>query len=308
VAIPVALSDIAASQRGLVTRAQALASGLTPSALLRRVRSGDLVAVHPNVYRVPGAPVAWEQRAVAAALAAGPRAAVSHRAAARIWRLLDLDAPIEIVVPRARGPRLAGVVVHRSTDLTAAHVTVRDGITVTKPLRTMVDLGAVVPWWLVRESLDAGVANKLFSVAAVDAERERLARCGRDGCGVLLLALERSTLTTQSRTKLEARFARLSRRFGLPHAEFQHRVRDHGRFLGQVDFAYPDLRIAIEVDGWETHGSPTAMTADYVRQNKLIAAGWVVLRFTWHQVTHEQAAVAAVVRAALDTAHAGIRR
>ena len=263
--------------------------------------------MHPGVYRIPGAPVTWEQRALAAVLAAGAGAALSHRAAARIWRLLDVDAPVEIVVPRARGPRLAGVIVHRSTDLVARHVTVRDGIPVTNPLRTMVDLGAVVPWWLVRESLDAGVANKLFTVAAVEAERLRLAERGRDGCGVLAMALDRSTLSARTRTKLEARYARLCRRFGLPTATFQHRVYADGRFLGQVDFAYIDLRLAIEVDGWETHGTPTAMAADYVRQNNLIGAGWVVLRFTWHQVSHEQAAVAAVVRSALDAARSGNR-
>ena len=75
-----------------------------------------------------------------------------------------------------------------------------------------------------------------------------------------------------------------------------------------MDFAYPTLRVAIEVDGWETHGSPTAMAADDVRQNKLISAGWIVLRFTWHQVTHEQAEVAAAVRAALDGATSGNRK
>lgn len=306
-ALPVALTDIAARQRGLVTRRQAR-SHLSASALHRRITSGELAVVHPGVYAVPGSPRTWEQRAHAAALAVAPHGALSHRSAARVWRLLDVDDGIEVVVPRSRGPLLHGVVVHRSVDLLASHITVRDALPVTKPLRTMVDLGAVVPWWLVREALDAGVASKLFTVAAVDAERERLSACGRDGCGVLRVVLERSTLTTRSRTKLEARFARLARRHALPAAEFQHRVYAGGRFLGQVDFAYPALKVAIEVDGWETHGAPTAMAADYVRQNKLINAGWIVLRFTWHQVTHEQADVAAVVRSALDGARSGDRK
>jgi very-short-patch-repair endonuclease len=306
VALPVAVTVVAARQRGLITREQCLANGLTRSSLQRRL-GRDLLVVHPGVYRIPGAPVTWEQRALAAVLAVSPYGALSHRSAAVAWNLLSIDAPIEVVVPRGNHPDLDGVIVHRSVDLAREHMTMRDGTWMTNPLRTMVDLGAVVPWWLVREALDSGVANKLFTVTAVAAERSRLAACGRDGCGVLAVALERSLLTDRMRSKLEARFARLCRRHGLPTAAFQHRVYEDDRFLGQVDFAYPELKIAIEVDGMETHGSPTAVEADYARQNRLVAAGWIVIRFTWFQVSRRQAEVASIVRRTLDRVGPGFR-
>jgi very-short-patch-repair endonuclease len=90
--------------------------------------------------------------------------------------------------------------------------------------------------------------------------------------------------------------ARLLRDGGLPPAQFQFVVcTPDGRFLAEVDFAYPELLLAIEVDGYDTHGSPRAMAKDFVRQNGLVPFRWHVLRFTWYQVVRQPRAVAATI-------------
>jgi very-short-patch-repair endonuclease len=239
-------------------------------------------------------------------LAVDPDGVVSFRSAGWIWGLLPgEDAAVEVTVPRSRGPRLVGVEVHRSRDLVPAHTTMRQGIPVTNPLRTMVDLGAVLSCWLVEDALDRGLTARLFTVAAVEWLLHDVARPGRRGCGVLRQVLDERALGRERPDGLlEPRMARVLRSHGLPPAAFQQPVPEAG---ARVDFAYPDVRLAIEVDGYATHGSPRAMAADFERQNRLAAVGWVVLRFTWRQVVQQPAAVAQAVRTALGTPIAGER-
>ena len=70
---------------------------------------------------------------------------------------------------------------------------------------------------------------------------------------------------------------------------------DGATFVAEVDFAYPEIRVAIEVDGWSVHGTPEAMSADFVRQNMLLRLGWTVIRFTWAQVMREPGYVASEI-------------
>jgi very-short-patch-repair endonuclease len=79
-------------------------------------------------------------------------------------------------------------------------------------------------------------------------------------------------------------------------------VRREGRFLGRVDVGYPDQRIAIELDGFATHGSPAALQRDLRRQNRIVLEGWLVLRFTWADVVERPGEVAATVARALGAA------
>ena len=101
---------------------------------------------------------------------------------------------------------------------------------------------------------------------------------------------------------LEPRMARLLKRHGLPLPKFQHNVHSAaGKWLARVDFAYPELRIAIEVDGWAAHASARRLDADLSRQNKLILEGWLVLRFSWKAVVLRPGEVATAISAALGT-------
>lgn len=125
----------------------------------------------------------------------------------------------------------------------------------------MVDLGAVLPAAAVEDALDRGLATRLFSVAAVEWMRKEVGRRGRDGAGVLGRVLDGRALgVAVPDGLLEPRMARLLRAAGLPDAVFQHVItRPDGSFLARVDFAYPELLLAIEVDGYEVHGPPRAI-------------------------------------------------
>jgi very-short-patch-repair endonuclease len=302
------LHELAARQHSVFSGAQAVAWGVSSDAVFRAVRRGRVIRLHANVFAFAGAPETWERSLLAAILAAGTGAVGSHRAAGRVWGLLPpTDDIVEITVSRGRLPRLRGVTVHRSKDLVTEQTTVRHRIPVTNPLRTMVDLAAVLPETEVEDALDAGLAYpSLFSVAAVEAMRSRLAQHGRAGTGVLRRVLEERALgDAVSDSKLERRMGELLRRAGLPAAVFHYAVHTPaGLFLAEVDFAYPELKLAIEVDGFEVHGTPRAMAKDFVRQNGLVPYGWRVLRFTWRQVTREPEMVAAAIRRTLEALQA----
>jgi hypothetical protein len=274
---------------------------VAPTTFDRWVAKGALVREQPGVVRIAGAPRTWEGRLLAAVLAAGAGSGASHRAAAVLWDGLD-EAPVEIVVPYGRFPRLVGdVIVHRTRDPLTLHR--RRGIPVTTPMRLLVDLGAVSSADVVETVLDRLEASRTLMIAAVEWELAAVARPGRRGSGPLRRVLDRrALLETPPDGMLEPRFARLLKRAGLPPAAFQFPV---GRF--EIDFAYPELLLAIEVDGYGPHSSRRAFQKDRDRQNVLVGSGWTVLRFTWADVVKRPEHVARTIAAAIVNAQARIR-
>ena len=235
---------------------------------------------------------------LAACLAAGPDAVASHRSAAQIWGLLD-DEPgtVDIAVSRSLDHRLHGVVVHRATDLRADDTTIRYGIPCTNPMRTLVDLAAVAPVGLTAHALDRARHQRLVTLLGVRRALDRVARKGRRGVRVVRQLLDERVDLPRPSGVFEARFAALVQRFSLPMPVPEHDVHgDDHRWIGRVDFAYPDARLFIELDGLESHGSGPALQRDLARQNALVDAGWQPLRYTWLDLTLRDAAVAAEVR------------
>jgi very-short-patch-repair endonuclease len=297
-----AVARSAAAQHGVVTRGQILAYGGTPGVLKRWVAAGRLEVVGRSTYRLAGSPPTWEQRLLGAVFAAGPESAASHRSAARLWALTD-DRTLELTVSVRRAPVVPGVVVHRSSDIEMGDVVTRRGVPTTTPMRTLVDLGAVVSSRRVEDALDAALEHRLLTLAAVEGALGRLARRGRNGAGVLRDVLERRALGDRPPdSRLEPKMARLLAAYGIPRPQFQHEVRHGGRFVARLDFAYPEARLAVEVDGWGSHSSPRALQSDLERQNALVEMGWTVLRFTWHDVVRRPEAVARRVRRMLAPA------
>ena len=288
--IPKRINQRARVQHGLVSRGQLTDAGVAERTLGHWLETGRLERVHAGVYRLAGAPITWEQQAMAAVL--GSTAVLSHRAAARLWGLADHDE-FEITTAGAR-PRRGGVVVHRSGDLAERHATRRRGIPVTTPMRTLVDLGAVDKEG-VADALERAVIARVCSIVALERVLDDVARKARRGAGVLRKVLdERALGRARPDGLLESRMARLLREAGLPEPVFQHHVGRH-----RIDFAYPEVKLAIEVDGFEVHGTPQAFQRDLARQNRLVAAGWRVLRFTWLDVVRRPEWVAAQVGATL---------
>ncbi|HEX4904351.1 MAG TPA: type IV toxin-antitoxin system AbiEi family antitoxin domain-containing protein [Acidimicrobiales bacterium] len=300
------IGALAARQHGAVSRRQLLAAGASRHAIDWAVTAGDLIRVQPAVYVTAGAPRTWRQALMVAVLAAGPGACVSHRAAAILLAIAHRDAPelVEISVPRPLSGRIVGVIVHRGLDLTQEYVTIVDGIPCTGPHRTLVDLGAVESYGTVKDALERTLQGKLCTLRAVEWALAMLSERGRAGCGVIRLVLTDRELRARSphRGLLEPRYAGLSKRFSLPAYHYQHKVFDAaGKLVAQIDFAYPDLKVGIEVDGFETHGTPDAMQKDFERDDMLeLDYGWRIIHFTWHQVLKRPDYVARRVRQLLD--------
>jgi hypothetical protein len=297
------ISALAARQRGLITHGQARAAGLSGDAIRRRLSSGLWERVHFGVSRVAGAPRTWEQDLLAACLAAGPGAAGSHRAAAWSWELDGIDElVVEIATPRPTRRSLDGVIVHRSTSLNATAIVDRDGIPVTNPHRTLLDLGAVAPRWVVERAVDHALGKRLVTLDGLGAVLEADGGNGRRGAGTLREVLRvRSIPEDVTDSVLEARMLRLLRASGVPLPIPQFDVRRGPVFVARVDFAYPELRLAIEVDGYERHASHAAFAHDRARQNALVELGWTVLRFTWDDVVHRPEHVVATILRLLGT-------
>ncbi|MGI9022004.1 MAG: type IV toxin-antitoxin system AbiEi family antitoxin domain-containing protein [Acidimicrobiales bacterium] len=301
------LRATAKAQMALFTLEQARAAGYSPRQVQYRRETGEWDQVHPSVYCVAGVPDSWERRLLAASLAAGPGAVASHRAAARVWGVVEADCPtVELSVPPGRTHRLEGVVVHRSTDLLPFHVVRKDGLAVTTPARTILDLGSVRGAKAVERALDLALSRRLVTLNELRVALDFVARRGRRGAGVLRSLLdERSAAAGLAESVLEARMLRLCRQQGLPEPVCQHEVRSGARLVGRIDFAYVDHLVAIELDGYESHSSLDAFRRDRARQNDLVAMGWTVLRFTWDDVTHHPARVAhsvlSVLRAQSNT-------
>ncbi len=130
--------------------------------------------------------------------------------------------------------------------------------------------------------------------------REELARRGRNGTGVVQRVFDERLLRgADEDSALELRLLRIVRRFGLPPITFQHEVWHEGRFVARLDAAYPERRVAIEVDGFASHSSPEAFQRDRERQNVLSVLGWTVLRFTHHHLVRRHAHVADTISSVL---------
>lgn len=298
-----AIDRLAQAQHGLVTSEQAV-KALGPGRKDRWVAGGRLISTQPRVFRVAGAPQTWHQEVLGAALAT--QGTVSHRSAAELWGLIQPAGYVEVTVPPDRTPALRPpAILHRVADLHPELAVERSGMRITDAVRTVIDLGLVLPTWAVRDALSRGLTSRLFAITEVDRLRDALGRKGRNGTGVMREILEaRLLLASPEESVLEARFHEIVRRHDLPPLSIQHEVWHAGRFIARIDAAYPERQLAIEVDGYSAHSSPDAFQRDRTRQNRLVALGWTVLRFTWADVVQRPAAVAQMIREALAQASA----
>lgn len=197
----------------------------------------------------------------------------------------------EVSTPRSL--RSWSVVVHRV--MPEAQATKKRGIPLTGIDRTLLDLAGVLERHHLEVALDDALNRRLTTLASLESAILSHARKGRPGSGALRpLIKSRRALASVPESALETRFLGLLRAAQLPAPVTQYEIRDGGRFVGRVDFAYPDLRIAIEADGFRHHSNRDAWQRDLQRRNRLTAAGWSILHVTWrdleqrsHQLVHE---------------------
>ena len=227
---------------------------------------------------------------MAALLACGEGAVLSHRSAALVWELrIAAAAVVDVIVPRPRHAR-PGMAIHRPRALDVRDVTVHDGFPVTTVTRTVCDLAASVSRQRLDDLWDAAARRGLLDVQRA----AELCRRGRKGSRNVrrLVALAREP--DQTRSELEQAFAAVCRAHNVPLPSFNVSV------LGfEVDAYWPEAGLIVELDGYEFHKSRRAFERDRARDAALTAAGYRVLRFTWRKLKHAGSDVGATVRRAL---------
>src|SRR5918992_2337338 len=241
-AMDMEIATLAAAQHGVVTRAQLRALGMSASAITRSANVGRLHRVHHGVFAVGPPVLTTEGRWMAAALAAGDGAVVSHATAAAAWDLRRLGSgAIHVTVPGDGGRRRrAGIRIHRST-LEPGDATTHRGIPITTPARTLIDLAATLRGRPLEQALDR--AEQLRIVDFADLRHRIAVRPGRPGSHALQAVLSRYTAgSTVTRSELEERFLALCDDHGLPRPEVNIRIEGF-----EVDFVWRDARVIVEV-------------------------------------------------------------
>jgi len=288
-----ALAAIATSQRGLVTRDQLLTLGLGRGAIAHRVSGGRLHRLHRGVYLVGHAAVPVLASELAAVLACSPDALLSHRSAAWLWRLARRpDGEIDVTVVGRNGGRRPGVRVHETRALEPFERAEREGIPVTTPARTLLDLAEMVSLRELERALDEARIRRLVRRSQLTGVLDR--RRGRNGAAALSALLDREGDPTLTRSEAEERMLALVRAARLPPPQVNSRAGGH-----EVDLLWAAQRLVVEVDGYAYHSSRAAFERDRLRDADLHAAGLQVMRFTWRQLLDGPEAVVARLAAAL---------
>jgi very-short-patch-repair endonuclease len=290
-----AIAALAARQRGVVSHDQLVAAGIGDGAIKRRLRAGRLHPVHRGVYLVGHPKPMQGAREIAAVLACGSGAVVSHRSAANLWRVLPYPphpGPIDITVRGRKPDSRSGLRIHCVKGLDRRDVRRVGGIPITSPARTLFDLAAVVSTSELERALaEAQVLRVVRPQDLVDqAERNQ----GRRGVRAFRAAVELPGAPPITRSEAERRFLRLVRAAGLPPPQVNARAGGY-----EVDFLWRGQRLVVEVDGYAYHANRRAFERDRERDAALAAAGYTVLRVTWRQLVNEPAAVVARLAAAL---------
>jgi very-short-patch-repair endonuclease len=285
---------LAERQHGVVARRQLLAAGITGKVVEKRLASGHLLLLHRGVYAVGHRQLRREGRWLAAVLAGGAGAALSHREAAALHGIRQSNrVKVDVTAPRRRPQR--GIDFHHAK-LDPCDVTTVDGIPTTTVARTLVDLANLVPRDHLAKALREAERMRLLDTRAIDQARARTG--GRHGAGdqALKQALDELAIlaTTLTRSHLEVAFLKLVRSAGLPTPRANVFIDTM-----QVDACWPDHRLVVELDGWANHHTRTAFQDDRTRDVRLTTAGYQVMRFTHADVTRRPAWVAQAVRQAL---------
>jgi very-short-patch-repair endonuclease len=271
---------VAEAQRGRISRQQLRAAGLSDRAIAHRVRTGRLTRLHRGVYVLGAAVEVPLGREIAALLACGEGAVLSHRSAAALWGLAAFDAkrPVDVIVPTARRPQ-EGIAFHR-TKLEPGDVRVKEHLRVTRPARTLLSLADAVDEAELERMAGEAVRRNLTN----ERELTEIAARSERGAARLRKVVERGPAFTRS--EAERRFLSLIRAARLPPPEVNARLAGH-----EVDFAWPARRLIVEVDGYAFHATRRAVEHDRRREADLDAAGFEVLRCTWRQITTEPEAL-----------------
>lgn len=286
------------SQFGVLSLDQARLAGASAQQVQRAVRAGRLERVARGVVRLAEAAPSFRQRLMVGQLQLGPSACVSHRGAAALYGLDGIREVVELSASWWR--HIPGAVVHERTRLGELEFVRMGPLVVTDPLFTLGDLGAVVDADVVERALESALRLGLVEETEVRAFARPWDWRGCRGIGVLQEVLDRRpTNAPPTGSDAETVCVQILRNAGEPDPVRQYELFDaEGRLVARIDFAYPELSFGWEVDGFEAHGTPAAMAYDLNRQNRILSAGFHLLRFTATDVYRRPAYVVRTIREA----------
>jgi very-short-patch-repair endonuclease len=296
------IAGLADTQHGVVARRQLLAIGLGEDAIDGRVWRGALHRLHPGVYAVGHRVTSREGRWMAAVLACGMGAVLSHRSAAALWEIRQLPSRA-IEVTTAAKSRSRGSIHRHFAALPADEVTTHLGVPVTTVPRTLFDLAAVSSTDAVEHALRESEHLRLHDRLSLP---DLLARYpGRRGCPTIRECLRRRVElpTGRARSWLELEFLPFLRRRGLPRPRLNAWLQIDGKSI-QVDCLWPG-GVVVELDGFAAHGTRIAFREDRARDRRLRVAGYGVTRIAPEQLDDEPEALAADLRVLLGADGAG---
>lgn len=299
-----AVLQLAAGQRLLISRRQCYAAGLNERQIRYRLQRKHWKQVHPHVFAVDcREPTDWEARVLAAVLSV-PGAVASHRTALWLHGVRTLGRPeqIELSAPNGCREQREGVLIHQHRDLPPADTTVAAGIPVTTCARGIIDLAGTVGPVERLEMMDEAIYAEATTRSQL-LHRARACRSGRAGVSQLIRALDRHG-ARRFRSWLEAEAARQWRAAGLPEPSWNVVVRDTRGRIGEVDALFPGGVVVVELDGLRFHSSQAQRRRDRARDRRLVLSGRVVLRFDWEDIVRRPHAVVDEIREAL-VAHPG---
>lgn len=272
-----AIAAIAGRQHGVVARRQLLASGLSAKAIRARIASGHLHRVNRGVYAVGHARLTPQGVLMAAVLACGPGAVVSHRTAADVHGLRIGGTSVEVSVASSgrRGP--GGVLLHQPRHLDRCDCSVVDGIPVTTVARTLVDVAAVVSRRRLERAFDEAERREKIDISAL---AEVCARSnGRRGVATLRALIAERRVVPETKEELEHRFIELLRAAGIPLPSCN--VLIEGVL---VDAVWPAEQLVVELDSYGFHRTRAQLERDHESTVKLQLSGWRVVRLTWRMM------------------------
>ena len=273
--------------------------GIPTSTLRRRVDDGIFVRIGRGILALPGTSTRPDALMRAAGRLMG--AVVSHQSAARLHGIGRFRVTEPTVTVHHRGTySFPGLVVHQSTDLMPEHVVRIDGMSVTSPERTIIDLAKVVGARRLAETVDQSLAAGVVDFERLAILFRALSRRGKKGMRVLSKIIEdRSDDEPVPESVLEYRFVQLLDGSGLPHPTRQFNAPWLDAIQGRVDFAYVSAQVVIEADSRRWHRLSAAFEADRRRDMAAQMEGWIVLRFTWEMIENDPRYVVQTVRTAL---------
>ena len=255
--------------------------------------------MHTGVYLVGHALLSREGRFMAAVLACGDGAVLSHGSAAELWGLTQsMGRRVDVTAPNRRGRMPTGIVAHRDGALCLGDRTRRNGIPCTTVARSLLDLAATVSVWDLRKAIAEAEVLGLLRIAEI---RQLIRRCrGRRGVARLRLCIDEiDPSTRRTRSELERMFLGLCKHAGLPRPEVNVPLEAAGLRL-RPDFLWRDFRLIIETDSRKFHGTASAFELDRQREQRFFAAGWQVVRCTWRQVERNPQELIRLLRAGFE--------